>query len=32
VIAEGEPQRVIADPEVVTAYLGVAESEAAVGA
>ena len=25
VIAEGEPDRVIADPEVMTAYLGVAE-------
>jgi len=32
VIAEGEPDRVIADPEVVTAYLGVAESAAEVGA
>ncbi|HXM56564.1 MAG TPA: branched-chain amino acid ABC transporter ATP-binding protein/permease [Candidatus Dormibacteraeota bacterium] len=32
VIAEGEPARVIADPEVVTAYLGVAETDAAVGA
>ena len=32
VIAEGEPNRVIADPEVVTAYLGVAEAGAEVSA
>lgn len=32
VIAEGEPDRVIADPEVVTAYLGVAESGLEAGA
>jgi branched-chain amino acid transport system permease protein len=32
VIAEGEPDRVIADPEVMTAYLGVAETGAEVGA
>jgi ABC-type branched-subunit amino acid transport system ATPase component len=31
VIAEGEPDRVIADPEVMTAYLGVAETGAEVG-
>ncbi|MBO0681879.1 MAG: branched-chain amino acid ABC transporter ATP-binding protein/permease [Candidatus Dormibacteraeota bacterium] len=29
-IAHGEPERVISDPEVMTAYLGVAEAEAAV--
>jgi branched-chain amino acid transport system ATP-binding protein len=28
VIAEGEPDRVIADPEVMSAYLGVAETDA----
>jgi branched-chain amino acid transport system permease protein len=32
VIAEGEPDRVIADPEVVTAYLGVAETQAGLAA
>jgi len=32
VIAEGEPDRVIADPDVMTAYLGVAEAGAGVGA
>jgi branched-chain amino acid transport system permease protein len=32
VIAEGEPDRVIADPEVMTAYLGVADAGAEVGA
>ncbi|TMC06066.1 MAG: branched-chain amino acid ABC transporter ATP-binding protein/permease [Chloroflexi bacterium] len=32
VIAEGEPDRVIADPEVMTAYLGVAEAGAGVAA
>jgi ABC-type branched-subunit amino acid transport system ATPase component/ABC-type branched-subunit amino acid transport system permease subunit len=31
VIAEGDPDRVIADPEVMTAYLGVAEAGAGVG-
>jgi ABC-type branched-subunit amino acid transport system ATPase component len=32
VIAEGEPDRVIADPEVMAAYLGVAETGTGVGA
>jgi branched-chain amino acid transport system permease protein len=32
VIAEGEPGRVIAQPEVMTAYLGLAETAAEVGA
>jgi ABC-type branched-subunit amino acid transport system ATPase component len=30
VIAQGEPDRVISDPEVMTAYLGVAEAGAGV--
>src|SRR5438309_2307264 len=30
VIAQGEPERVISDPEVITAYLGIAETGAGV--